>query len=235
MKKIKHFYVIVQGTNAGLEIHPMKKWLKENGDYFPPGLDPKHSTSHQLRDGLRKLGWTVNETETEVRLIKPGTPYVEPPIGDGSKSEEFEEQEEMTFEMESQLRDFIAYNLQSIFISGKKLQLYINSSGISGIEFQTDVGNIDILAVNDSGNFFVFELKRAAAPDKAIGQLTRYMGWVKQTLAKGQDVQGIIVAKAISDKLRYATSVIPNVTLFEYQVRFNLKPTESFTTIINVE
>jgi hypothetical protein len=86
------------------------------------------------------------------------------------------------------------------------------------------VGPIDILAVDDAGAFFVFELKRARSRDHAIGQLTRYMGWVRQTIGKDRAVNGIIVAKEISESLRHAVSVVPNVSLFEYEVEFHLKP-----------
>lgn len=50
------------------------------------------------------------------------------------------------------------------------------------------------------------------------------MGWVKQTIGKDRDVHGIIVAKEIGKSLRYAISVFPNVSLFEYKVEFELKP-----------
>ena len=46
--------------------------------------------------------------------------------------------------------------------------------------------------------FCVFELKRAVTTDKAIGQVTRYMGWVMENLTKGKPVYGIIVARGIS-------------------------------------
>jgi hypothetical protein len=65
--------------------------------------------------------------------------------------------------------------------------------------------------------------ERARSPDRATGQVARYIGWVRQTIGKGRQVRGVIVAKAISDKLHYAASVIPNVDLFEYEVRFHLK------------
>jgi RecB family endonuclease NucS len=70
----------------------------------------------------------------------------------------------------------------------------------------------------------VFELKRAHSPDHAIGQLTRYMGWVKQTIGRDREVHGVIVAKTISDRLQYSASVVPNVSLLEYEVEFHLKP-----------
>ena len=33
----------------------------------------------------------------------------------------------------------------------------------------------------------------------------------------------MVVAKQITENLRYAVSVVPNVTLFEYQVEFHLR------------
>jgi RecB family endonuclease NucS len=126
------------------------------------------------------------------------------------------------------LRDFIAQNISTIDIKGKRLRLYVDPTGRDGIEFPTAVGPIDILAVDDSGAFFVFELKRGRSPDHAIGQLTRYMGWVRQTIGKDREVNGVVVAKEISDGLRYAVSVVPNVTLFEYEIEFHLKPAHEF-------
>jgi hypothetical protein len=50
------------------------------------------------------------------------------------------------------------------------------------------------------------------------------MGWVKQTIGKENEIRGVIVAKTISGNLKYAVAVIPNVSLFEYEVSFQLKP-----------
>ena len=117
-----------------------------------------------------------------------------------------------------------AQNLSSVRVEGRKLKLFVDATGRDGVEFPTAVGLIDILAVDDAGALVVFELKRARSPDHAIGQLTRYMGWVKQTIGKDNKVRGVIVAKMISESLRYAISVIPDVSLFEYEVSFQLKP-----------
>jgi hypothetical protein len=51
------------------------------------------------------------------------------------------------------------------------------------------------------------------------------MGWVQQTIGKGKNVYGIIVSKAVSDNLKYAATIIPNIFLFEYEVAFSLKGT----------
>ena len=45
----------------------------------------------------------------------------------------------------------------------------------------------------------------------------------KHTIAKDRRVSGVIVAKTITDKLRYAASIVPDIYLFEYSVAFSLK------------
>ncbi len=139
------------------------------------------------------------------------------------------EKSEAAFALEYQLRDFIAQNLGAIRINGTSLRLYVDPTGRDGVEYLSATGPIDILAVDGSGAFVVFELKRANCPDRAIGQLARYMGWVAQTVGKGQNVRGVIVARAISENLRYAVSVIPNVSPFEYKVEVHLTQVNSGT------
>jgi endonuclease len=225
---MKRFNVVVPKEDGGVELYPMKQWLRDHPDQIPSGMDATTSTSHELRRGLRRLGWTVQELGSEVRLLPPNASMSETVVtqvlGGGSEDAETDiEQEEVAFALEYQLRDFIAQNLNSIQVSGQKLRLYVDPIGRDGIEYPTEVGPIDILAVDQGGNFFVFELKRARSPDKAIGQITRYMGWIHQTIATGKSVTGVIVAKEITKNLRYAVSVVPNVKLFEYEVAFRLK------------
>lgn len=224
---MKRFNVAVAKEDGGVELYPMKEWLRKHPLQVPSGLDATSSTSHQLRNGLHKAGWAVQETPSEVRLILPGGAEVESAVstvlGDGGDLEE-QEREEAAFGLEFQLRDFIAQNLGAIDVAGRKLRLYVDPTGRDGIEFPTAVGPIDILAMDGSGDFYVFELKRARSPDQAVGQVTRYMGWLQQTIGKGKHVTGVIVAREITTNLRYAVSVVPNIKLFEYEVDFRLRP-----------
>jgi len=125
------------------------------------------------------------------------------------------------FPLESHLRDFIARNITSIKVGGRALQLYVDEHD-DGVEYPTDVGPIDILAVDDAGNFVVFELKLSKGPDRAIGQIARYMGWVQAKLANGKTVSGVIVSSVADEKLKYAASIIPQVTLLEYEMKFDV-------------
>jgi Endonuclease NucS C-terminal domain len=223
---VQRHNVVIPREDGGVEVHPLKEWLRQHPDILP-GIDPNSSTSHQLRSALRRLGWTMQESPTEIRLIKPGTDLgsqvVSEVLGSNELPDDADADSSPFFSLEYQLRDFIASNISTISINGRRLRLYIDPTGRDGVEFPSAVGPIDILAVDDKGSFFVFELKRANSADRAIGQLARYMGWVQQTVGKGREVSGVVVAKSIGENLRYAASIVPKVYLFEYEVKFHLK------------
>jgi hypothetical protein len=223
---VQRHSVVVPRDDGGVEVYPLKEWLRQHPDQVPSGLDATASTSHELRRGLIRLGWTLQETPTEIRLIKPGTVADDHLVNEVLGSEDLPEAEngQPYFSLEYQLRDFLASNLATIVINGKRLRVYVDPSGRDGVEYPTAVGPIDILAVDEENSFFVFELKRASSPDKAIGQIARYMGWLKQTIGKDRGVFGVVVAKTISENLRYAVAAVPNVYLFEYAVEFHLRP-----------
>lgn len=215
---MRRYNIVVPKEDGGVELYRMKDWLRHHPEILP-GVDPGDFNPSQLSNRLRRKGWSVQETPDEVRLLPPGTAgtAVETILGEDDDSSETEAANAY-FALEYQLRDFLAHNLGAIDVQGRRLHLYEK-----GIEFPTAVGPIDILAVDDSGAFFVFELKRGRSPDYAIGQLSRYMGWVRQTIGKDHEVNGVIVAEEIGDGLRYAVSVFPNVSLFEYKIEFHLK------------
>jgi len=192
----------------------MKAWLRQHPDRYP--FDPSYKNSRTIGRWLVQQGWSRKETPDEFRLYPPESPP--PDIGDeeDGDGENGDGSEYGSFRLEAELRDFLANNLSLVKIGAGPLRLV-------GKERQTATGPIDILATDEAGAFYVFELKRAATPDKAIGQLTRYMGWVIENLAKGKPVHGIVVAKEITEKVKYAVLAIPNVSLFEYQIAFNLK------------
>jgi restriction system protein len=69
----------------------------------------------------------------------------------------------------------------------------------------------------------VVELKRGRASDVVVGQIQRYMGYVKDELAEqGQQVKGVIIALEDDLKLRRALSVAQNIEFYRYQLSFKL-------------
>jgi len=126
------------------------------------------------------------------------------------------------FALEAHLRDYLAKNLPKLPDHTAPLTLY-RTDDRDGVEFQTDIGPIDILATS-SGDFYVLELKLGRGPDATLGQILRYMGWVKEHLAGEKKVYGVIVASDIGQKLRYAATQVPNVLLMEYDLKVDLRP-----------
>ena len=125
------------------------------------------------------------------------------------------------FYMESQLEDFIIQNWSKTQF-GKKYDLIIKDGELLSQQYRTDIGRIDILAKKKSNNsYVVIELKRNQTSDDTIGQLTRYMGWIKEKF-NDNNVSGIIVAGDFDNKLDYARKMIPNIEIFKYQVDFKL-------------
>ncbi|NTS40777.1 DUF91 domain-containing protein [Flavisolibacter sp. BT320] len=142
---------------------------------------------------------------------------------DGSGGDGLDEpyiNETFLFPIEANLRDFLIQNLHTL--KGYNLQLFIDKEGRDGKEYPTAVGPIDILTVDKAGNFVVFEMKLSKGIDKAVGQILRYMGWVKKHLSEGKSVRGIIVANKMDDKILYAVSEVPQIELYEYEMKFEL-------------
>ena len=227
---MQRFNVAVPLSDGGVAVHPMKEWLRRNPEHIPAGMNPSTNTSHQLRAALKKKGWQVQETPDEVRLVMPGSladsAAVEAVLGANEERSVETEAAATAFALEAQLRDFIAENLARIPINGAVLRVFMDPSDRNGVEYPTGVGPIDILAIDGSRNFYVFELKLDRGPDRALGQLARYMGWVKTHLAGSNTVRGVLVARSIDERLRYAAAVFPNVALLEYEVQFAVRPVD---------
>lgn len=160
--------------------------------------------------------WEIFQNEFDAPCIRKVISDVE------SETEEQVEQEigSFIFPIEANLRDFLILNLHTV--KDTKLKLYIDENGRDGKEYPTEVGPIDILTIDEKGNFIVFELKLLRGADKALGQLLRYMGWVKENLAKDKEVKGVIVANKMDKKIKYAVKATTNVTLYEYEMKFEL-------------
>lgn len=200
--------------------------------HYPQNQKPRLTNSGSSYDVLFSIGkgqvvlynpdehgvWEIYENDfdgLEIRQI----------VSDDTEIDDIiEERNSFLFPLEANLRDFLIKNLGTF--KERNLHLYIDDNERDGREYPTEVGPIDILAKDDYGNFIVFELKLSRGADKALGQLLRYMGWVKKHLANGKEVVGIIVANKMDTKIKYAVSMIPEVSLWEYEMNFLLNKVE---------
>jgi predicted RNA-binding protein with PUA-like domain len=131
--------------------------------------------------------------------------------------------EEMEFALEKYLEDFIVDNWQKIDF-GEKLTLYEDDDGNDGQQYLAgDAGYIDILARDEKRDLVVVELKKGRKNDEVIGQVLRYMGWVRENVAKGAGVRGLVIVRERGPKLDYALREISDkVKIKRYNVSFKL-------------
>lgn len=128
------------------------------------------------------------------------------------------------FGLERQLKEFIADNWEKISLS-QEWDIYSDQNDDDvGVEYPCDVGAIDILARNKNGkDWLVIELKRNQTNDVTVGQVLRYMGWVKREMAEPDEkVKGLIIAREANYKLLYALNATNDVEMQLYEVEFRL-------------
>lgn len=135
------------------------------------------------------------------------------------------------FILEKQLQEFIVANFDQIFED--KLILLRDSNGKPQEEYYTDVGKIDILARELKENsYVVIELKTTRESDKAVGQILRYMGWVKENLCKeGEHVKGLLICGSQDDRIIYALKHTKNINLMFFRMEFQLFDKDTFTLL----
>jgi len=125
--------------------------------------------------------------------------------------------------LEKYLEDFIVTNFATIFRN--ELRIYEDADGNDGQQYSTDIGPIDILAQTRSGDsFVVIELKKGRPSDQVVGQVLRYMGWVKKNLCGNeQAVKGLDICRDPDPKLSYALEMTNNIDVKYYSVAFRLR------------
>ncbi|MFY9619598.1 MAG: endonuclease NucS domain-containing protein [Pyrinomonadaceae bacterium] len=127
------------------------------------------------------------------------------------------------FGLEKNLEEFIVANFESVF--GGRLRIYQDpDTGAYGQQYQTAIGVIDILAVDaKTKSFVVIELKKGRSSDDVVGQILRYMGWVKEHLCKAnQSVRGLIICKEPDPRLSSAIKMTQRIDVKYYSVSFKL-------------
>ena len=129
--------------------------------------------------------------------------------------EEITTAHETSLSIERDLQTFLCNDLEQI---EHGLKLFQN-----GKEFNTDIGRIDILAIDKKDDLLVIELKAGKAKDGALGQLLGYMGFISNNIAKGKQVRGYIIANDFDDRLKYAIKGLTNVKLKAYKVNFSFE------------
>jgi hypothetical protein len=227
-------YVSVVSLNDRQKI--IEQFGFKNGPDFEHDLSGERivKSNNAIIEGFKGLGINTTPRAISNFLYFYLKPYWKP---DG-ESEEISDRRDMAseaaaiqetsgdqtlFYMEKQLEDFLIANWDRTEFA-KKYELINDKDGeLVSQQYPTGVGPIDILVKDrESGQYVVIELKRNQTSDDTVGQIARYMGWIKENEGKGAPVKGIIIAASPDKRLTYALKIIDGVELYLYKVNFTV-------------
>jgi hypothetical protein len=101
------------------------------------------------------------------------------------------------------------------------LRVFRNDDGTqTGSEYSTDVGEIDLLATDASGNLVVVMIFEKGQSEELVGEVLQRVGWIRKHLGQdGKKVRGIVLCEEPPDSLSYtAAAVSDTITFKTYRV-----------------
>ena len=186
-------------------------------EWLPVSIN-RDEMSQELKNSTGSIGTVSDISKYSSEIDK----FIgeESPIKISSSDSEIENPS--MFALESHLEHFIIENWEQTILA-KDYDIFQDGE-LTGKQFQTDTGYIDILAISkDKKELLVIELKKGRASDSVVGQIQRYMGYIKdEFLETGQKVKGIIIALENDTKVKRALSVTNDIDFYQYKINFDL-------------
>lgn len=181
----------------------------------------REEMSEALRNSTGSIGTVSTITPYAVEIEKLVGVSVQ--VAPGLIATDPEVEDAAAFAMEKHLEEFLVKNWAQTEL-GKDYDIYTEDGEPVGQQYPTDTGPMDLLAIKkDKSELLVVELKKGKASDVVVGQVLRYMGFVKEDLAEPhQTVRGVIIALEDDLRIRRALAVTPCIQFFRYQISFKL-------------
>lgn len=206
-------------VNSDYHYQPDTNLPHRRGIKWYPVRIERSIMSQELKNSTGSTGTTANITQYAVEIeglignlnipiIVSNDPSVENPT---------------VFALEKHLEDFLVKNWKQTEL-GLHFDIYEEDGELVGQQYPSDTGPIDLLAISkDKKTLLVVELKKGRVSDHVVGQIQRYMGYVKEELAEPtQNVRGIIIGLEDDIRIKRALSVAKNIDFYRYQVSFKL-------------
>lgn len=196
------------------QILPHRRTVK----WYPSRID-RNDMSQELKNSTGSIGTTSDITQYKdeiLTLIGEKKPSI-------INSSDSTIEDPSVFALEKHLEDFLIKNWNSTQLS-KEYDIYEEEGEKVGQQYPSDTGPIDILAISkNKKTLLVIELKKGRVSDNVVGQIQRYMGYVKDELCEeNQTVKGIIIGLEDDVRIKRALSVTSNIDFFRYKVNFSL-------------
>jgi hypothetical protein len=106
------------------------------------------------------------------------------------------------------------------------LEIHCEDGKAVGGSYETEVGEIDLLARDDAGGWVIVAIAEPDRGKEIVGDLLQRMGWVRRHLGQsGQEVRGIVLLDSLPDDLGYAAAAVSDTVEFRlYQMALTLEP-----------
>ena len=113
--------------------------------------------------------------------------------------------------LEEELEDALVENLGLLKSFGYDLELYVSPiDGASGRQLvcKGNGGRIDLLCFDrKKKQYVVVELKNVRAGQNTFGQISNYIGWVQERIAKGKPVIGLVISRGCDAKFQSSMKI----------------------------
>lgn len=211
-------YYVGEVTSGYYYVPGTPLYHRRNVKWYPLLLE-RSAMSEALRNSTGAIG-TVSDITKYAEEIETLIGGHKPPM---LVSSDATVEDPSVFALEKHLEDFLVANWKQTEL-GKHYDIYEEDGEIVGQQYQTDTGPIDVLAISkDKKTLLVVELKKGRVSDNVVGQIQRYMGYVKEELAEdNQVVRGVIIGLDDDLRIKRALSVTNNIEFYRYQVSFKL-------------
>ncbi len=140
--------------------------------------------------------------------------------------------------LEKELEDALVANLGILKRFGYNLELYDDPiSNQTGRQFicKGNGGRIDLLCYDRTQKrYVVIELKNVRAGQNTFGQISNYMGWVQERIAKSVPVKGLVISRGYDTRFESALKITDRISHINVEeLGFSVAPSEKAQRVVN--
>jgi len=138
------------------------------------------------------------------------------------------------FTREKELEESLVNNLKVLNRFGYNLELYFDPElNLSGRQYvcKGNGGRIDLLCCDKTQNrYVVIELKNVRAGQNTFGQISNYMGWVQERIAKQVRVDGLVISRGFDTRFESALKITDRIKQINVEdLGFAIAPPRRFS------